>query len=165
MQGRFALFAKVVSAAAVVWLIAGCQPPRIKSMESAQAATTSNPPRDFKNAPLDPYSWGGIAMASGGRDSRTTYGSLSADGSDGVNEVYLPTTPNASADLGDTKHIYLVPDPRSENKADQYVGSHYLDNDGNDETAKATVLQANPPRADLVVKPTPAATSETSGGE
>ena len=165
MQGRFALFAKVVSATAAVWLIAGCQPPRVKSMESAQAATTSNPPRDFKNEPLDPYSWGGIAMASGGRDSRTTYGSLSADGNDGVNEVYLPTTPNANADLGDTKNIYLVPDPRSENKAAQYVGSHYIDNDGNDETSKASILLTSPPRADLVVKPTPAESSEPSSGE
>jgi len=152
MQGRFVLFAKVVAACSVVWLVAGCQQPRIKSMESAQAATQTNPPRDFAQAPIDPYSWGGIAMASGGRDSRTTYGSLSAGGNDGVNEVYLPMSPSGKP-ANDTTGIYLVPDPRGENKAGNYVGSKYLDNDGNDITPK---YQAMPPRAGAAPKVAPA---------
>lgn len=150
MQGRFALIVKVVAASAAVWLLAGCGQPRIKSMESAQAATMSNPPRDFKAAPLDPYSWGGIAMATGGRDSRTTYGALSPSGQDGVNEVYLPG-PNMQAPKpsDDTSKIYLVPDPRDENKAQQYVGSRYLDNEGNTIVDKPGVINADPERAAL----------------
>ena len=151
MQGRLVLVAKALVSVAGLWMLVGCQPPRIKSMESAQAATTSNPPRDFKKAPLDPYSWGGIAMASGGRDTRTTYGALSPNG-DGANEVYLPVAPNPPAKTDDTAKIYLVPDPRGENKVGQRLGSVYLDNEGNDITPKT--VEMNPPRADLA-KPQP----------
>ncbi len=148
MQGRFVLFAKVLIASSVVSLMAGCQPPRIKSMESAQAATQNNPARDFAAAPIDTGSWGGIARATGGRDSRTTYGSLSAGGNDGVNEVYLPMAPSGKP-ADDTSSVYLVPDPRGENKAGNYVGSKYLDNDGNDITPK---YQPMPPRAGAAPK-------------
>lgn len=120
-------------------------------MESSHSATTSNPPRNFKEAPLDPYSWGGIARSSGGRDTRTTYGAMSAGGNDGVNEVYLPGAARPPVS-GDTSKIYLVPDPRTQNKAGQYVASRYLDNDGNDIVAKPGVINANPPRAGAVKK-------------
>ena len=75
--------------------------PRIKSIESTQAATTSNPQRDFNQASLDPYSWSGIAGASGGREPRTTFGALAMNG-DGVDEVYLPSaTPSLTEKIKD----------------------------------------------------------------
>jgi hypothetical protein len=160
MHGRPALFAKIFVASTACWLIAGCHQPRIKSYESTEAATLTNPPRDFKAEPLDPYSWGGIAMATGGRDSRTTYGAM-APGEEGVDEVYLPigaklNTPNPA---DETNRIYKIPDPRFENKVAQFTGSSYLDNDGH-EILMGDQLKPNqknprmitqyPPRAGLV---------------
>jgi hypothetical protein len=148
MQGRFVLVAKALIVCGLAWLIVGCEPPRIKSMESIHAATNSNPPRDFKTAPLDPYSWGGIAMASGGRDSRTTYGALSQIGGDGVSEIYLPSVPGA-APVIPKNDIFNIPDPKSEKKDSQYVGSRYLDNDGGTEIDQPHILTVTPHRAAL----------------
>src|SRR5689334_2100131 len=126
MHGRPALLLKALAAAIALSLLAGCERPRIKSYESDEAATMTNPARDFKKAPLDPYSWGGIAMATGGRDSRTTYGAMSPGTEDGVDEVYLPGAPKPIPANRSTQKIYNVPDPRFQNKTSQYLGSTYI---------------------------------------
>jgi hypothetical protein len=120
-----------LTAGLIAAVIVGCERPRIKSYESIQSATLTNPARDFKKAPLDPYSYGGIARASGGRDPRTSYGSLARGDTDGVPELYSATPPDlASKRKLDTLPIYLVPDPRTQNKVAQYVASAYIDNAG-----------------------------------
>jgi hypothetical protein len=149
MQGSFALFAKALAATALVTVIAGCEPPRVKSIESTVSATTSNPARDFKKEPLDPYSWGGIAAATGGREPRTTYGALAPGGHDGVDEVYLPISPNPSKMDRDSTNVYMLPDPRKQNKVEQFVGSRYLDNEGKDLVKTAEVINHHPPRTGL----------------
>ena len=150
MQGRFAPFAKAFSAVVCVAVIAGCEPPRVKFVESTVSATSVNPPRDFTKEPLDPHSWGGIAAATGGREPRTTYGSLSPSGNDGVDEVYLPVSANPAVMKQDSMKTYLVPDPRRQNKVGQYAASRYIDNEGHDVVKAPHVIQPHPPRAGLV---------------
>src|SRR5256885_16260580 len=130
MHGRAVLFAKVLTAIAAIWLLAGCERPRIKSYESIESATLTNPPRDFRAEPLDPYSWGGIAMATGGRDPRTTYGAMAPGQDESVDEGYLPTSgqlPLKHPD--DTAGLYLISDPRHQDKGAQFPGSSYIGNE------------------------------------
>lgn len=147
MQGRFSQSFKILAAVLGLTVMAGCEQPRVKSYESAQAATLTNPPRDFKAEPLDPYSWGGIAMASGGRETRTTYGAMALGNQEGADEVFLPgTQPKQPAN--DTSRIYLVPDPRTEKKSVQYLGSDYTDNEAPGHAiAGPGVVDPAPPRA------------------
>jgi len=164
MQGRPALLAKALITATALCLLAGCEAPRVKSMESVQSATLNNPPRDFNKEPIDPYSWGGIAMATGGRDARTTYGAMSPGSEDGVDEVYLQgakKTPPAN----NTSTLYMVPDPRFENKAEQFLGSTYIGNEVDHAgyakvIARGGVHDADPKRAGMVRPKKAAAASE-----
>lgn len=144
MHGRALLLSRVLVLGAFAWLVAGCEPPRIKSKESIDSATMTNPPRNFQAAPLDPYSYGGIAGASGGRDPKTTYGALARDENEGANDIYGGPRNNGAPD---NSPIYLVPDPRREMLTGQYLGSSYLDNKG-DKIADPGVQRGmeNPPR-------------------
>jgi hypothetical protein len=49
-------------------MLAGCQP-RIKSLESNESAMTPNPKAQGKT--IDPYTYGGIAGATGGTQTQT----------------------------------------------------------------------------------------------
>jgi hypothetical protein len=134
MQGRASLLAKVATICLFAWVLTGCeQPNRIKSMESVQAATLTNPQRDFKQAPLDPYSYGGIAMATGGRDTKASYGALAPGEHEGETQIYRDLTPaeQSQRQKDDNARIYGVPDPRNEKTVSQFLGSQYVGNDPN----------------------------------
>jgi len=158
MQGRPALLLKILAGTLALTFLAGCEAPRIKSYESTEAATLTNPPRDFNAAPLDPYSWGGIAMASGGREPRTTYGAMAPGYNEGVDEVYLPSGENQKTfpRSMSTTTTYGLQDPRQENKVGQFLGSTYIDNEkpANAEEGANVIdpvgtVNPNPPRAGL----------------
>lgn len=129
MHGRALLLSRVLVLGALAWLVAGCEPPRIKSKESIDSATLTNPPRDFMAAPLDPYSYGGIAGASGGRDPKVTYGAMAPGPFEGADAIYRVEITREDPILNHSDE-YLVPDPNGENLTGQYLGSSYLDNEG-----------------------------------
>lgn len=132
MQGRAALLAKVAAVGLFAWAIAGCeQPNRIKSRESILAATLTNPPRDFHHAPLDPYGYGGIAHATGGRDPKASYGALAPGEHEGETQIYRDLTPAEQSlrQKDDNSKVYGVPDPRNEKVVSQFLGSRYLGNE------------------------------------
>ncbi len=58
-----------------VSFVGGCQP-RIKSVESFESTMTPNP--KATGATLDPYTYGGTAMASGGTQPQTSFASYAA---------------------------------------------------------------------------------------
>ncbi len=58
-----------------VFLAAGCQP-RIKSLESNESAMTPNP--KASGMTIDPYTYGGIATATGGTKPAASYASSQA---------------------------------------------------------------------------------------
>jgi hypothetical protein len=60
-------FRSLLLLGALLVMAAGC---RFKSWESFQAATTPNPPGEWKG---DPYAAGGPASATGGTKTETTY--------------------------------------------------------------------------------------------
>ncbi len=149
MQGRTALLAKVAIAGLSAWVVAGCeQPNRIKSIESVQAATLTNPPRDFKQAPLDPYSYGGIAMATGGRDPKASYGALAPGEHEGETQIYRDLTPEEQGQRqkNDNSRIYGVPDPRNEKTTSQFLGSKYIGNEPDQTLAQPGTQTASVPR-------------------
>lgn len=164
MSGRVSVSALVVVALSSVALT-GCERPRVKSYESIESATHTNPPRDFAQAPLDPYSWGGIASASGGRDPGTSYGAMAPGTNDGATQIYKPLSAEETAALArnDSFNIYLVPDPRNRNLVGQYLASAYI---GNEKDAVWTtapgIKTAQPPRAGIA-KVAPPAPEPASG--
>jgi hypothetical protein len=50
--------------------LVGCEPPRIKAIESFQSSTTPNPPPTWKG---DKYAQGSLADATGGLNPKSSY--------------------------------------------------------------------------------------------
>lgn len=117
-----------LSALSLVIVLAGCHMPRIKSLESYQSATTPDPPRDLKAAPVDPYGYAGIADGSGGRMAKTTYGAGAKGEHIGASEIYglLDAEELAARKRLSTEKLDLVPDPSAMNVRDPYLASVYL---------------------------------------
>lgn len=145
MHGRALLLSRVLLTGALAWILTGCEPPRIKSLESYTSATQPNPPRDFKKAPLDPYSYGGIAGATGGIDPRTSYGAMSGRRDIGLDPLYQPSKTVATPSQDDSPE-YLWPDAKKQPKTPQHLASAYLDKEGHLVAPQGTLVE-NPPRA------------------
>ncbi|MFZ4508430.1 MAG: hypothetical protein ACOYON_12120 [Fimbriimonas sp.] len=86
MSSRFSILGLLSLAGSL--LLAGCdpQPARLKGIESFQSATTPNPPATWKG---DPYASGGIAGATGGLSSKTSYGHGAKKSTDQVTDPVL----------------------------------------------------------------------------